>query len=230
MEFCLIQSDRVLLGPIAYTKNQFAAALAHHGIPADLLPESAPAEPVELHHLRLLPVTDLTDQPEPSDWYHIGQPVLTVTDTVVEKRCPVTPYPVNYCQRKLITAIGKLKWQTIDAGIEVNGVPVLTAGSDRTTLLQTAASVESGRITSVPWKSPTGWIEATAEQLVPLRDAVELHVQACFQREKQLHDEIATALQAADPHSSLLAIDWKSGWPETLNTQTTEQGGIDNAE
>lgn len=223
MEFCLTQSDRVLLGPIEYSKGRFAAALAHHGITADLLPESAPTEALQLHHLRLLPTADLTDRPEPAAWYHIGQPVLTVTESAVERRCPVKPYPVDYCVDLLEKAVGAHKWRTVEAGIKVNGVPVLTAESDRTTLLQTTATVESGRIPSVPWKSPTGFIDATAELLVPLRDAVEQHVQVCFERERDLHSEIETALQKADPHAALLAIDWKAGWPPTLADKKAEQ-------
>ncbi len=109
MEFCLTSDNRVLIGPIKYNKAQFAAALAYHGIPADLLPDSAPAEPLQLHHLRLLPVTDLTDQAEPAAWYHIGQPVLTVTDTAVERRCPVTPYPISHIASLVLVDISEVQ-------------------------------------------------------------------------------------------------------------------------
>ncbi len=105
MEFCLTSEGRVLFGPIKYSKTQFAAALAHHGIPADLLPAPTPTEPLQLHHLRLLPVTDLTNQPEPAAWYHTGQPVLTVTDTAVERRCPVTPYPFSHIDSLILADI-----------------------------------------------------------------------------------------------------------------------------
>ncbi len=105
MEFCLASDRRVLLGPLKYNKARFAAALSHHGIPADLLPESAPAEPVELHQLRLLPVTDTTEQPDRPEFYHVGQPELTVYAGHVERNQPLTPYPLEYCSQLMIEKI-----------------------------------------------------------------------------------------------------------------------------
>ena len=40
------------------------------------------------------------------------------------------------------------------------------------------------------WKTPSGFVELTAEQIIAVAQAVRAHVQACFDREAELLTEI----------------------------------------
>lgn len=127
-----------------------------------------------------------------------------------------TPLPADEFRAELETVISDKKWWVIEGGLMVNGVPIKTDARSRNDLYMTTQSVEAGRRTAVPWKSPKGFIDATAELLVPLRDAVEDHIQLCFERERDLYTDLDNAMKADDQHQALTSIDWESGWPATL--------------
>jgi hypothetical protein len=66
-------------------------------------------------------------------------------------------------------------------------------------------------LTSVDFKAASGWVELTLDQLVAIAGAIAEHVQACFSRERALHE----AVDAAQSVAELAALDIESGWPNS---------------
>lgn len=214
-EFCLVEGERILTKPAAYESASLAQALRHHGVPVGLLPQFAPTEPLQLHHLQLLPVVDITVYPEEHlELYHQGQAQLVVEAERVALSYPLTPYPLDYCRDLLKGYIESLRYDKQEAGISVNDVPVLTAKYHRDMLRDTVDSIRDGVITSVRWKGPAGWFDAGLAELEPLRNAIVLHIQVCFAHENTLHE----ALDNAGDFDAVLTVaaDIPNGWPATL--------------
>lgn len=91
------------------------------------------------------------------------------------------------------------------AGIIVNGLQIIT--DDRSKLLINGAALEAtiDPNYTMQWKTPTGFVELTGQQVIGIARAVRAHVQACFDREA----ELLTALNAGTVTDAML----EQGWP-----------------
>lgn len=91
-------------------------------------------------------------------------------------------------QRAAVTA-ERYKRET--AGIVAGGMPVDT--DDRSKLLINGAALEAmiDPAYVMNWKTPAGFIELHAEQVIAVARAVRAHVQACFDREAELLQAVA---------------------------------------
>lgn len=101
--------------------------------------------------------------------------------------------------------IAERRWQAEVAGITLNGVHIDT--NDRSKLLINGAALEAAidPAYTMQWKTPSGFIELTGEQVIGIARAVRAHVQACFDREAEL-------LAALDADSLTPAM-LEQGWP-----------------
>lgn len=77
------------------------------------------------------------------------------------------------------------------AGITLNGMHVET--DDRSKLLINGAALEAMLDPDyvMQWKTPTGFVELDAGQVLGVATAARAHVQACFNREAELLDALA---------------------------------------
>lgn len=118
---------------------------------------------------------------------------------VLESR-PVPPELV-------ITAsdIAARRWQAEVAGIDIGGMRIDT-GRDSQALI-TGATVQAMLDPSyaLRWKTPDGFVDLTAEQIIGVATAARAHVQACFNREAELLE----ALEAGTFTPEML----EEGWP-----------------
>jgi hypothetical protein len=62
---------------------------------------------------------------------------------------------------------------------------------------------------TIDFKSTSGWVELTAAQMIAISEAVGVHIQQSFKRERALHE----AIDAAADHTAVAAIDITTGWP-----------------
>ena len=90
-------------------------------------------------------------------------------------------------------------------GITLNGVDIDT--DDRSKLLINGAALEATIDPTyvMQWKTPGGFIELTAVQVIGIARAVRAHVQACFDREA----ELLAAVDAGTFTTTML----NEGWP-----------------
>ena len=107
--------------------------------------------------------------------------------------------PLN---REIIAA---RRYEAEVGGITLNGVQIDT--DDRSKLLINGAALEATIDPAyvMQWKTPGGFIELTAQQVIGIARAVRAHVQACFDREA----ELMAALDAGTLTQAML----EQGWP-----------------
>lgn len=70
-----------------------------------------------------------------------------------------------------------------------------------------AAMLDAGY--TVSWKASSGWVTLDAPSIIGLASAVRAHVQACFERERVLAQQVEAAATLAE----VAAADLMSGWP-----------------
>jgi len=106
---------------------------------------------------------------------------------------------------ELAQQIAERRWQAEVAGIDVGGMHIDT-GRDSQALI-TGATVQAMLDPSyaLRWKTPDGFVDLTAEQIIGVATAARAHVQACFNREAELLD----ALEAGTFTPEML----DQGWP-----------------
>ena len=102
-------------------------------------------------------------------------------------------------------SIAARRYEAEVGGITVSGAPIGT--DDRSKLLINGAALEATIDPSyvMQWKTPGGFIELTAPQVIGIARAVRAHVQACFDREA----ELLAALDAGTLTPAML----EQGWP-----------------
>ena len=139
----------------------------------------------------------------------------TFTDTadpngrIIRKR-DVEPIPLEEVKATCKAAATDLRWRKETAGILISGVPVATDDRSKTLILGKRAQAQRNPSMSFRWKAAGGeWVELTGSQIIAIADAVADHVQACFDREGELHD----AIDAAETAAAVLAVDITAGWP-----------------
>lgn len=108
--------------------------------------------------------------------------------------------PVDYT-----AAIAARRYQAEIGGITINGLQINT--DDRSKLLINGAALEAtiDPVYVMQWKTPAGFIELNAQQVIGIARAVRAHVQACFDREA----ELLAALEAGTLTAAML----NEGWP-----------------
>lgn len=74
-----------------------------------------------------------------------------------------------------------------------------------------ARDMLAGGVPAAPidFKGADGWAEIPPSVMVDIGRAVGLHVQACFRAERQLHE----AIDAAEDAAAVLGVDIAAGWP-----------------
>lgn len=85
-----------------------------------------------------------------------------------------------------LDALASYRWQKVNGGIEVNGVPVQTDTEARANILGAQALG-----TSINWKTENGFVTLTAAQISGIATAIGQHVQKCFDAEKTVAENIS---------------------------------------
>ena len=114
-------------------------------------------------------------------------------------------YPIEPLKNDKLARLATKRWEVETNGITLNDMFIAT--DDRSKALIYGAK---GREVS-SFKISTGtFISLTSEQTSAIAEAVSNHVQACFDREKELTALIITAENSEELNS----IDINAGWPE----------------
>ena len=90
-----------------------------------------------------------------------------------------------------------------------DGTRVLTGIEDQNRIATSIQGMRDAGLTSVDFKAASGWVTLTLDQLVAVSTAIVRHVEACFSRERELHE----AIEAAETEEALMGIDIHAGWP-----------------
>ena len=108
-------------------------------------------------------------------------------------------------KQSLVSRIAARRYEAEIGGIAINSLAVDT--DDRSKLLINGAAVEAmlDPAYTMQWKTPAGFVELDAAQVLGVAGAVRAHVQACFGREAELLAE----LEAGTLTEEML----EQGWP-----------------
>lgn len=139
----------------------------------------------------------------PMDEWTVGETTVSMTWTVADRE-------IGDRKAMMLAALANRRWIAEEGGTTLGGAPVATDRTTQTKVTAAYLKASANPAYAIPdWKGPAGWMTLTAPQIAAIGDAIEAHVQACFTREKQ----IAEAIDAAEDHDALDAIDINSGWP-----------------
>lgn len=101
--------------------------------------------------------------------------------------------------------IATRRYQAETSGITVNGMDLRTDRASQLLLNGAALSAVIDPSYRCQWKTPAGFVDLDAQQLIHLASAMRAHVQACFDREA----ELLAHLDAGTFEESML----DEGWP-----------------
>lgn len=105
---------------------------------------------------------------------------------------------------KALTAETRYNKET--QGITVNGIAINTERDSQAMITGAALSAFLDNTYVCRWKTPSGFIELDATQLIAVSQAMRKYVQACFDRESELLEAIADNTYV----DSML----NEGWPD----------------
>lgn len=117
--------------------------------------------------------------------------------------------PMPEARERAKATLAAQRWAAEQRGITVGGIPVSTDMSSQIKVLGAAVAAQMDPGYTVEWKTPVGFISLNATDVIGIAQAIRAHIQACFDNEAAL----TAAIDAADDHDALEAIDLGIGWP-----------------
>lgn len=101
--------------------------------------------------------------------------------------------------------IASARYDAEVAGIMVAGSTIRTDRESQAMITGAALKAIQDTAYTCIWKGESGWVTLTAQQILGIADAVRAHVQAQFDREKTLSEQVQTATTA----EMVAAIRWE---------------------
>ena len=97
-------------------------------------------------------------------------------------------------KQALMNRIARTRYEHETGGTTVDGLPIATDRQSQALITGAFTAAKDAKETatafSARWKTPSGWFDLDADQVIAMGRAVREHVQACFDREKELLDEV----------------------------------------
>lgn len=122
------------------------------------------------------------------------------------------PPPAPLTAAGLREAATACRWACETGGLQLPGsMHIDTGRNDQNAITRIIANAEEAGIETVNFKAANGWTTMTLPQVREIACAVARHVQACYDRERALHEAIDAA---GDDPDALAAIDVAAGWPD----------------
>lgn len=121
---------------------------------------------------------------------------------VVLPERPIVPVPPEDWP----AAIAARRYQAEIAGITVNGLSIDTPRDSQSLITGAALQATLDSTYTCRWKTAGGFVDLSAQQILDLATAVRAHVQACFDREAELLDQLAAG--------TLTPNMLEQGWPQ----------------
>lgn len=121
------------------------------------------------------------------------------------------PHDLAEARSAKLAALAAYRYDREVAGTIAGGVEVRTDRDSQALLTGAAVAAMLNGEYEVAWKAVAGWVTLDAASIIALASAVRAHVQACFDRERALTQEIEAAMTAEE----LQAVDLTIGWPTT---------------
>lgn len=98
-------------------------------------------------------------------------------------------------------------------------VKVNTGIEDQNRIASAIQGMSDAGIAEIDFKAETGWVRLTREELTGIAGMIAAHVQACFSKERALHE----AIDAATTMEALQGLEVNTGWPGQVDRPDTPQ-------
>ncbi|WP_052750459.1 DUF4376 domain-containing protein [Pseudomonas putida] len=131
----------------------------------------------------------------------IGRQVVIVT----HEQAPLSDEEKTALAAAWAQRIADRRFQAETGGAVVEGLTVNTERDSQSLLTGAAFAASLDPDYRIKWKTASGFVELTGDQVIALATAVRAHVQACFDREAELLSAVADG--------SITAEMLEEGWP-----------------
>lgn len=106
-------------------------------------------------------------------------------------------------------AVTNKRWEVETSGLELpGGGRVATGTADQNRISNVITNATNAGLTTVDFKSETGWVTLTLQEIQDIATMIAMHVQTCFSVERQHHMAIDATLD-----EDLSAYDINTLWP-----------------
>ena len=124
-------------------------------------------------------------------------------------RYTLAPLPAEQVRADLMDAATSKRWDVMTGGVTLpGGISVGTTIDDQNRVTSVIANAQLAGVESMDFKSQSGWVTLSLDQVRGIAAAVARHVHACYAAERAHHDAIAAASDA-----DLYGYDINIGWP-----------------
>lgn len=128
----------------------------------------------------------------------------------IEQEGQIVPPSLDYLKNQIAQEVTSIRWQHETGGLTLpNGVRILTTKNDQDRVNAVLTNMERYAVTEVDFKTASGWVRASYENVKAIGAAMMQHVQACFTAEKAHHD----AIDALASIETVTSYDYATGWP-----------------
>ena len=159
-------------------------------------------------------ITDLPYEPVPLMHFAYGEPSYDPARDIVFRQAARNDFDIDEAKKRLYTNLAAKRYEVEIVGTTLlNGLRVGTDERTRSALNLAMIQIANGRTKSVNWKievnGVTGFQSLDVPMIQQIYTALTSHIEASFDREKQLSDQIERATTVA----ALREIDIDAGWP-----------------
>lgn len=144
-------------------------------------------------------------------WLQVPEALASFADhAYVEQDGEIAPPSLDYLKSQVKREVTALRWLHETSGLTLpNGIHILTAKDDQERVNSVLTNMERYQVTEVDFKSASGWVRATYDDVKGIGAAIMQHVQTCFSAEREHHD----AVDALDSIEAVTAYDYAPAWP-----------------
>lgn len=119
----------------------------------------------------------------------------------------VVDRPLDEAKAALKERVTEKRWEKETAGVTVDGLDFKTGVEDRTRLAVALAGMNADE--EIDFKCGNGWLKMSYAELQHINVVISKYVEACFSKERALHDTIDGAATV----SALASLDLDADWP-----------------
>lgn len=125
----------------------------------------------------------------------------------------IVPLPIEQARENMKARATAKRWEVETGGITLpNGARVLTGIDDQNRVATSVQGMTAAGLDAIDFKAAGVWVKLSLAELKAISVAVTAHVEACFARERALHELCDAADSVADLRE-IAECEINTGWP-----------------
>lgn len=120
---------------------------------------------------------------------------------------------IDEIKKEMKSSLANIRYEKEISGTETtDGTKVLTNRESQASINSIYNALANSVISSTQWKTPTGWVEVTTTEMLPIVTALNEHVSKSFGAEQTVSSAIDAALTVDDLRAINLLADFDSAY------------------